>query len=580
MQKSVAGLVGALFLIVVFGGSCAFLGGAADSGETGGANNQQAAKLGGDKADLYLLAIEAERAVLNGNLEGGIAAYEKIVKIDPSDARAYLNLSQLYIRTGDLNAAMESAKRAYELKPEDDKAAILVAGLYAARGRIDEAVEVYRKLLSDQPDHAAYEEIAILLSNLLIVKKDFDEAGNVLTRLTEKKPDSADAYFALGRIELYEENCEAAVPLLEKAAMLRPDHERAYFSLGYCSEKAEDNEKAIGYYEKSLKINPDNSALRAHLVRMHLSEGNPEEANRQNEMLKYLQISEEDIRLNRGLILYEQARFAEAIAEFDLILSSAPKSGGALYYKALCLSRLSRLDEALEVYGKIPEDHKLYVDSLIAQGSIMRRMGKPDQAEQILSKARELAPDDPYLIRSLALVYSDLGRRDDALNMLEKAVELTPDDHHMVYSLANIHERNGDWKKAISLMEGVLKKDPENTDALNFIGYTLLEHNSELKRAERLLEKASGLLPNDGFIMDSYGWLLYKRKKYSEALPVLIKSLSLAPDEAVIAEHVGDCYLALGDKENALAYYKKALTLFPEPKVMKEIMDKVKKLEK
>ena len=579
MRKPLAGLVAALFLVGVFGSSCALFSGAKSTDATLKTTDEGAGKKEPSSADLYLYVIEAERALFKGDLDGGIAAYEAIVKIQPTDARAHLNLAQLYIKSGDLDAALASAGRAYELDKTDDKAAVLLAGLYAAKGRIEEAIEVYWKLVEDNPDHPAHEEIVILLSNLLVVKQDFDRAKTVLEKMIELKPGSAEGFFALGRIELIQENCEAAKPLLQKAITLKPDHERAHFSLGYCAEKDQDTPKAIEHYEQSLKINPDNSALRAHLVRMHLSEGNPEEANRQNEMLKYLKINEEDIRLNRALILYQQARFPEAISEFDLILSADHDNGGALYYKALCLTRLSRLEEAIDVYGKIPANHRLYVDALIARGSITRQLGKLEEAHSILGKAQELAPDDPHLIRSLALVVADLGRLDEAISMLEEAIEMSPDDHQMVYSLANIHERAGQWKKSIDLMKKVLEKDPENTDALNFIGYTLLEHNHDLKRADKLLKKASELRPKNGFIMDSYGWLLFKRHKFEQALPILIEALRLVPDEPVIAMHVGDCYAALGDKENALKYYQQAMTHYPEKKELNEILDKVKSLE-
>ena len=128
-------------------------------------------------------------------------------------------------------------------------------------------------------------------------------------------------------------------------------------------------------------------------------------------------------------------------------------------------------------------------------------------------------------------------------------------------------------------MEEVLERDPDNADALNFIGYTFVENNHDLARAEKMLARAVELRPLDGYVADSYGWLLFKRGRYREALEWLQKAFQLVPDEPVVAEHVGDCHLKIKSKAKAIELYRRALELYPEADQKERLVRKVKDLE-
>jgi hypothetical protein len=94
---------------------------------------------------------------------------------------------------------------------------------------------------------------------------------------------------------------------------------------------------------------------------------------------------------------------------------------------------------------------------------------------------------------------------------------------------------------------------------LNFIGYSLVELNRDLDRAESLLLKAHNSKPDDPYIEDSVGWLYYKKGNYTKAKEHLERAISnLKEEEPVIFEHLGDVYLALGDKNKACEWYKRA----------------------
>lgn len=530
----------------------------------------------GQRSDYYLRIIDAENAIMRGDLEGARAIYRELVETNPKDAAAFRLLAQLHVHEGDLDGAIGYARTAYRLAPSDLDTAVMYGGLLAAKGDVSGAGDVYRAALTIDP---ASEEIPLLLAGLLVVEKRFDEARAVLADMAARHPESALAAFEQARIELMRDDCVAAEPHLEKTLEINQNFSRAEIALGMCREEADDDEAALRHYERALEIEPDNAALRSHVVRLHVRGQRLDDANRENEKLRLFQFDDADVRVNRGLILFYQARFHEAITELNLVLAGDPQNAQALYFLALCLTRLNQIDAAYDAYARIPEASPYYVDGLAARGALLRRMNRLGDAETLLRSALTINPEDTYLRRTLALVVADQNRLDEAVIVMEDALKLTPEDASLTYVLANIYERAGQWQKGIELMEEVLVKEPKNADALNFIGYTLVERGGDLARAEDLLKHAVKLRPNDGYIADSYGWLLYKRGKYREAVHELKRAHELIPDEAVVAEHVGDCQRALGRKDDARLMYQRALELFPEPALRSQLMEKLRELE-
>jgi Flp pilus assembly protein TadD len=101
--------------------------------------------------------------------------------------------------------------------------------------------------------------------------------------------------------------------------------------------------------------------------------------------------------------------------------------------------------------------------------------------------------------------------------------------------------------------------DPKNANALNYLGYTYAEMGIRLDEAEALVREALKYKPDDGYIIDSLGWVYFQRGDYETALVHLRRAAELAPEDPVILEHVGDAYRKLGDPARALIFYRRSL---------------------
>ena len=105
---------------------------------------------------------------------------------------------------------------------------------------------------------------------------------------------------------------------------------------------------------------------------------------------------------------------------------------------------------------------------------------------------------------------------------------------------------------------------------MNFIGYSYADRGIRLEEAEHLIVEALKIKPDNGYILDSLGWVHFKRNKIESALTHLKRALELLPGDANIMEHLGDVYLKIGRDQEALEQYRKALSLDPDNPALKK----------
>jgi tetratricopeptide (TPR) repeat protein len=102
----------------------------------------------------------------------------------------------------------------------------------------------------------------------------------------------------------------------------------------------------------------------------------------------------------------------------------------------------------------------------------------------------------------------------------------------------------------------------------------------QLDEAEDLIQRALKIQPDDGFYIDSLGWVYYQRGDYPKAVEQLERAVELTTDDPTIIEHLADAYDKVGKSERALTRYREALKRTKENDQIKRIRDKIQRLEK
>ena len=174
----------------------------------------------------------------------------------------------------------------------------------------------------------------------------------------------------------------------------------------------------------------------------------------------------------------------------------------------------------------------------------------------------------------LANFYKDIEYYKDSIKYYTLALENIENNHALVPKILDrrgtSYERSGDWDKAENDLEKSLKKLPDQPHVLNYLAYSWVEKRIHLEKAIKMLLKATSLRKNDGYIIDSLGWAYFVNKNYIDAEKFLQKAVELMPQDPVINDHYADALWMLDKSIQARYVWKYVLGLESAEQKLKE----------
>jgi len=132
------------------------------------------------------------------------------------------------------------------------------------------------------------------------------------------------------------------------------------------------------------------------------------------------------------------------------------------------------------------------------------------------------------------------------------------------YALGVLYDKTNRFEESIAVMSKILEIDPENAEALNFIGFSYAERGIHLQEAEDLILRAIKIKPDSGYLLDSLGWVYFKKNDLVKAEKYLKEAWKLLPEEIEIIEHLGDLYLQQKKIKEAGEMYDRGLKVDPK----------------
>ena len=202
---------------------------------------------------------------------------------------------------------------------------------------------------------------------------------------------------------------------------------------------------------------------------------------------------------------------------------------------------------------------------------------KYDDALKILATAKEkfqLAYQIPYFT---GLVHSEEKRYAEAVesfgiaqSLAEQSSQEPKPNSAFYFYFGAACERTGDFERAVTMFRKSIELNPDNGEALNYLGYMWAEKGIHLDEALELIQKALKLEPDDGAYLDSLGWVLFKLGRDAEALTSLRRATELEKDDATVLDHLADVLLKLGQRDEAVATLRRALEAEPQNKQIAE----------
>ena len=255
-----------------------------------------------------------------------------------------------------------------------------------------------------------------------------------------------------------------------------------------------------------------------------------------------------------------------------------PGSGDAVLTTAEILSRGGQNDAALTVLATIRDDDPYAAAARARRAAVLQGMGRAPESLAILERSAQTSNRMADWAR-LGEAYQAAERFGDAAKAFDTALSLAadkaPERWYLYFSRGAARERSGDWKGGQADLRQAIAISPEQPVALNYLGYALLDRGENMTEAEALIERASKLRPEDGFITDSLGWAYYRAGRYPEAVATLERAAAAEPDDPTINEHLGDIYWRVGRRIDARFAWKASLDNGPDDKSKARVLAKL-----
>ena len=520
----------------------------------------------------------ASIAMSHGNAQDARKYLAGAIEKDPGSAYLCRKMAVLLKSLKDYHGALEYALKCTALEPQNVGGLILLADIYVLMGDDDLAIEKYSEALSLNPED---QRIRLLLTTILIRKEQFVEALQHLEMLTEQNPDLVIAYYYRGRVNLETGSYKEAEKDFLSALRLNETLEPALFDLGTLYQMTDRQVEAVETYEKLLAFYPDNMGARERLASLYFKLGHKKEAEQQTQKIRDLSKPGEPARQFLGLIYLRQGKLDESIEELDLIVAAWPNDHKSRYYLGTAYEEKGDIEKALEHFRQIKPESKYFISAQMHMGYLLEEQKKYDEAIKVLENAIALQKEKIGLYLMLASIYENKEEYGKGIDVINNGLKQEGKNIDLIFRLGVLLDKSGDKSSCLLQMKRVLELNPDHADSLNYIGYTYADQGIKLDEALEMIQKALRLKPESGYIIDSLGWVYYKKGLYDKALDYLEKASALTPDDPAINEHLGDAYFKKQDLKKSLEHYKKALLLkHPEEKKVKQKVIDVERLLK
>ena len=535
---------------------------------------EKAKSLGG-RASEYLatdLFIKGNDASMRGDYQTAGQIFRYIVELEPKDPYLKRKLSIELIRNSEFKEAEKILEALFaESDNKDDSVGLILAGVYAVVDKPALARSTYQKIINISPD---IEEACLFLAKSFTAEKKYNEAHSLLLKCEKQDKNDPVYSFYKGKIDYERERKVEAKKYFEKSLKIDPSYAQAALALGAFYEEEENLPEAIKIYKKFLKApgNNTNIPILSRLITVLFSMEANAEVLPFAETLSSIDNSDLNLKVRLGLLYTDSGKYEEATNLFKEVLTVVPDSDKVIYYLGALNQQTSHFEEAIDYFKRIPASSALYGDSGVQIGQILGGYAREEFIQEknsgearniFMNFINERVKDHEETLVELKILqtsfYEETSQYKLAIETMNevKANKLFTESHN--YYLASLLEKDGQYLEARKLVQNIVDKEPNNAQALNFLGYSYLERNEHLDIAFSYISKAVKLRPNDGYIRDSLAWYYFQTGKFQEALAEGKKAFELVKSDVTITKHLGMIYQSLNRLDMAKEYLTEAL---------------------
>lgn len=509
------------------------------------------------------------------------------------------------LSSNDYRAAADYYSRALALDPDNVSLNQFTLSVLITDGRFDEAIKVSHKLKDlveendisrlmlffEQIKNNDFEEAlgdvdGLASSGILNLIKPFfrgwilaeldrnDEVEAIITGFDENTTFNFFNYFQSGLLYEYMGNDTKAeeyysMALVEKGFM----NLRAVEAYGNILRKQNKTAQAIDIYKEYLEQSPRNENLKAALA-------GAESGLQPEAIVKSVDDGFAEIFYSVSTVLMQDnvKRIATNFLQYALYFKEYFPL--AHFLQAQIFESDDYHDGAARELAKIKSDSTLYFQAKLQSAWLLDDMDRSDDALAALKKLDNEYPNNREVLNSIAEFYRMHERYGEAVLAYDKILNTietkTERDWLIYYTRGIVLDQEKRWPDAEKDFLKALELNPEQPMVMNYLAYSWVDKGMNYEKARPMLERAVELRPNDGYIIDSLGWALFKMGDNEGAVEILERAAQIQTSDWAINDHLGDVYWTVGRKNEARFQWRHALSLSPDADKVQGIQSKIK----
>ncbi|MEI8236065.1 MAG: tetratricopeptide repeat protein [Methylococcaceae bacterium] len=488
---------------------------------------------------------------------------------------AYMELSK---RVHDPKFAEQAAKLALQIKDSrktNDAVSMWInqepknvtarklAALTALRGHDKNiAIKQLNALLAAEPDN--FENALLELSSILQKegkeKFIYDALESLSTKTSSNK---AVIYFVQSLLSMQMKNNAQAENKVKQTLQLQPDWEHPLLIQAQLAFMANDFNRVKSLLTAAVLKHPNNVPFKKLLAQTLIKTSDYESAAGLYESLINQNPKEGDNYIALALINLELNKDENAQTILKTLSEQSQWESAANFYLGKIEEKHNNAVAAVVLFDKVT-DQQLSLEAAISSINLLVKERQFEQVDSRLSVLLQKYPQQKLrFVLMQASLYSQQNQQEKSFNLLSEMLEEFPDEKDVLYTRALVAEHLGKMEVLETDLKKIIAKYPDDVDALNALGYKLLDDSRRYREAEKYLQHAIKLRPSEPAIMDSYGWLLFKIGKYPQALNYL-QSAYEKQNSGEIAAHLCEVLWSMGRKDEAQLVFDNALNVSPE----------------
>uniref|UniRef100_A0A8C3IV70 dolichyl-phosphate-mannose--protein mannosyltransferase n=1 Tax=Chrysemys picta bellii TaxID=8478 RepID=A0A8C3IV70_CHRPI len=365
----------------------------------------------------------------------------------------------------------------------------------------------------------------------------------------------------------------------ESLFRLYPRHASALNNLGTLTK---DLVEAKEYYRRALQLNPQHNRALFNLGNLLKSQGKKEEAVfLLRDSIKYGP-EFADAYSSLASLLAEQEQFKEAQEVYQAGIENCPESSDLHNNYGVFLVDTGAPERAVSHYQQAIWLSPNHYVAMVNLGRLYRSLGQNKETEAWYKRALKVSRK-AEILSPLGALYYNTGRYEEALQVYREAAALQPSNKEIRLALAQVLAMMGQTKEAEKMTNHIVTEEAECLECYRLLS-AIYSKQERYSKALEAIDKALQLKPKDPKVISELfftkGNQLREQNLLDKAFESYKVAVELNPDQAQAWMNMGGIEHIKGDYINARSYYKKALQLVPNSKLLKENLAKLDRLEK